>query len=432
MKKLLFIIVCLLITVPCSADTFIHRGTGEVFQGYATQEKKGSKTLVRIGDKQVSKYIDLVDYDIEWNPSGRRNQIIVLPIKSEIELECETKAFEKAIRSASNQGPLLVLIEIDTPGGRGELMKRICDAIISTDNCRTVAFVSGGKYGGAYSAGAIIAIACDYIYMADGTAIGAAAPIVISSSGVKDVKSAFGKAAGEKFVSADRGYIAALAEQNGRSGLIAKAMVDSDIEVLEVVEDGNTIFIASKDKKGSQTVKKVLNERGKLLTLTAAEAVQYGIANKILNSMEGIVSEFGFEKPRIIYNQDVINVKREYENTKVKVKTIYDDIDLLQKDISVKLSKFQEVDRQYNKAVDILNYYKSSRWYDERSQRKKVEELSSERSILKSALLRALRDLKLKYTALISLNNVYPDLHIDTERVNKEINTVDVMIGNIK
>jgi membrane-bound ClpP family serine protease len=229
MKKPVFIITCLLITVYCAADTFTNRKTGEVIQGYATQEKRGSETLVRFGDKQATQYLNLIDYDIKWDTSGRRNQIIILPIKDSIELECETKAFEKVLKNASNQGPLLILIEIDTPGGRGDLMRRICDTIISADNCRTAAFVSGGEYGGAYSAGAIIAIACDYIYMADGTAIGAAAPIVISSSGVKDLNSVFGETAAEKFLSADRGYIATLAEQNGRSGLLAKAMVDKDI-----------------------------------------------------------------------------------------------------------------------------------------------------------------------------------------------------------
>ena len=74
---------------------------------------------------------------------------------------CETEALEKAIEMASNQGPLCILIEVDTPGGSADLMRRICDAITKANNCRTVAFISGGEHGGAYSAGAIIALACD-------------------------------------------------------------------------------------------------------------------------------------------------------------------------------------------------------------------------------------------------------------------------------
>ena len=441
MKKLVFIIACLLITVPCAADTFTNRKTSEVFQGYATQEKRGSKTLVRIGDKQAPEYLDLVDYDIEWNPSGRRNQIVILPIKNEIELECETKAFEKAIKSASNQGPLLILIEIDTPGGRGDLMKRICDAIIKADNCRIVAFVSGGKYGGAYSAGAIIALACDYIYMADGTAIGAATPTLVSSSEIKDLKSAYGETVGEKFLSAERAYIATLAEQSGRSALLAKAMVDRDIEVLEVVEDGNTIFIAPEDKKESQLVQHILNKKGSLLTLTATEAVKCGIANKLLKSEEEIISEFGFEKPRLVRNQDVIEARDEFENTKVKLKKIYNDIDYLHKDIDSIHSQFKPVADSYNRAAKTLIGIEEDRrhwnnrrhWNDAvKRQGEVVKELSSQREALKSALLSALQKLGSKYTEAISLGKAYPDLHVDIESLNKEINSVDVLSKSIK
>jgi ATP-dependent protease ClpP protease subunit len=434
MKKSVFIIAYLLITVSCSADTFTHRKTGEVFRGYATQEKKSSKTLVRTGDKQTPEYLDLVDYDIEWNPSGRRNQVIILPINNEIELECETRAFEKAIKTASNQGPLLILIEIDTPGGRGDLMKRICDAIISSDNCRTAAFVSGGKYGGAYSAGAFIALACDYIYMADGTAIGAATPILESNSEVKDVKSAYGETVGEKFVSADRAYIATLAEQNGRSGLLAKAMADRNIEVWEVVEDGKTIFIAPEDKKVSQKVQHVWNKKGSLLTLTAAEACKCGIANKLLNSKEEIISGFGFEGPKVVYNQDIKKAREEFENAKDRVKRLYNEIDYLRKDIDLKLTQFIDVTVAYNHAVEVLNYYESRRYhnYNPKDQKELVNKLLFQRNTLKSTLLGALADLKSKYTGIISLNKVYTDLHVDVEEVNKEINTIDVLQKNIK
>jgi uncharacterized lipoprotein YajG len=426
MKKLVFIIICLLITAYCAADTFTNRKTGKVIQGYATQQKKGSKTVVRVGDKQSAQYLDLTDYDIEWNTLGRRNQIIILPMKDSIELECVTEASEKAIKNASNQGPLLILIEIDTPGGRGDLMRRICDAIISADNCRTAAFVSGGQYGGAYSAGAIIALACDYIYMADGTAIGAAAPTVVSSSGVKDVKSAFGKRVGEKLLSADRGYIATLAEQNGRSGLLAKAMVDESIEVLEVVEGGRTILINGKDKKESHSVNRVLSERGKLLTLTSAEAVRYGIANRMLNSEEEIISAFGFEEPRVIHNQDITNAQQEFEHIKGKVKDLYNDIDFLKKDIDIKLKSLETVVVEIKRIRRIRTY-----WYDRYGEGRTVRRLTAERGTIKNFLRESLRELRLKYAGLISLNSAYPDLHVDVDKVKEEINSVDAMLKNI-
>lgn len=435
MKKPVFFIAYLLITVSCSADTFTNKKTGEVFHGYATQEKKSSKTLVRIGDRQEPAYLELIDYDIEWNPSGRRNQIIILPIKKEIELECETEALEKAIKNTSNQGPLFILIEIDTTAGKVDLMKRICDVIIRTDNCRIVAFVSGGKYGGAYSAGAIIALACDYIYMADGTAIGAATPTMVFSSEIKDLKSAYGETVGEKFLSAERAYIATLAERKGRSALLAKAMVDREIEVLEVVEDGKTLFIIPEDKKESQLVQHILNKKGSLLTLTADKAVKCGMADKLLKSEEEIIAEFSFDKPNLIRNQDIIEAREKFESTKVKLEKIYNDIDYLRKNTDSLQSRFKSVDDSYDRAVRTLIRLKGRRrrhWRDIIRQKKIVEELSSQREILKSNLLNALQKLELKYKEAVSLGEDYPDLNVCIEDLNKEINSVNVLSKSFK
>jgi hypothetical protein len=423
MKNIISVIAYLLIIVPCAADTFTNRKTGEVSQGYATQEKKGDKTLVRTGDQYALEYFNLSDYDIEWNNLGRRNQIVILQIKNEIELECETTAFEKAIKVASNQGPLFILIEIDTPGGREDLMKRICDAIISTDNCRTVAFVSGGEYGGAYSAGAVIALACDYIYMANGTAIGAASP----SFGNADL-SASGVVSEKKILSAARGYIASLAERKGRSGLLAKAMVDSNVAVLEVTEGDKTMFITPEDKTASQTVQHVWNNKGSLLTLTADEAVQCGIANKLLDSEEEIVSEFSLKKPRIIHSQDTIKARAQFEMAKTEVKNSYNDIDYFRKDVSSKLAQYGIVDRLSRDTTYGVSY-NGYGYYEHRTETAKP---SNQRNQLKSALLVALGNLELKYKGVIALGKANQDLHINIEELNEEVNTIDVLDKNIR
>ena len=154
MGRTALIFACVFLTSPGMGDTFTHRQTGNVFHGYVTQTKQGDKTLVRAGKSRQAKYVNLKDYRVEWNLLGRRNQVIVIPIKDQITLESETEALQKAIKDSSNQGPAFILIEIDTPGGREDLMKRICSAITKADNCVTVGFVSGGNYGGAYSAGA--------------------------------------------------------------------------------------------------------------------------------------------------------------------------------------------------------------------------------------------------------------------------------------
>ena len=148
----------------CFADTFMHRRTGESFNGYVTQIKKGDKTKVFV-EKRKPQFIDLGAYEIRYNYLGRKNKVLIFSIKDSVELICETEAFEKAIVAAANQGPLFILVDIDAPGGRIDLVQRVSEAIIKIHNCRTVAFVSGGQFGGAFSAGAIITLACDRVYM---------------------------------------------------------------------------------------------------------------------------------------------------------------------------------------------------------------------------------------------------------------------------
>lgn len=102
----------------------------------------------------------------------------------------------------------------------------------------TIAFVDRT----AFSAGALITIACREIYMTPGTVMGAATP----------VDGGTGETASEKIVSAVRTTFKATVEARGRDLHVAEAMVDPD-----VVIDG-------------------LVTRGELLTLTTTEATAWG------------------------------------------------------------------------------------------------------------------------------------------------------------
>lgn len=388
MKKSFIFLMCLFSTVLCPADTFTSRDTGEVFHGYATQVKRGSKTLVRVGKKGKAKYIDMADYRVEQNQQGRKNRIIVISIKDAIELECETVALEKAVETSSNQGPMFILVEIDTPGGREDLMKRICSAISNANNCPTVAFVSGGDYGGAYSAGAVIALTCDYIYMANDTAIGAATPILISETEVKDLRSAFGATVGEKFMSASRAYIAGIAEQRGRPGALAKAMVDRNIEVVEVAEDDERFFVEPKDVKSEQAVVRTWSEKGTLLTLTAGEAVECGMADGLARSCRTIESKFGLEKPRIVQNNEAAKARRSFEIAKNK------------------FDKLQVVVDRYVKEIKVSNN--------------------------KKELILILGKLIRKCEEAIALGKVHQDLQIDEESLRSIINSAKTLLRNIR
>ena len=130
-----------------AADTFVNRQGGESFNGYATQIKNGAARQVRV-ENRGQRTLNLSEYEIQPNYLGRKNTVYGFSIKEPLNLIAEAEAFEQAIALASNQGPFFILIEIDAPGGKVELARRFCEAIIKTDNCVTVALVGGGKYGG--------------------------------------------------------------------------------------------------------------------------------------------------------------------------------------------------------------------------------------------------------------------------------------------
>jgi membrane-bound serine protease (ClpP class) len=147
----------------------------------------------------------------------------------------------RSIREAEAEGARAVILDIETPGGRIDAAQQIVNAIKEA-RVPVYAFVNRR----AFSAGAMIALAADRIYMRPGSVIGAATPV-----------DGGGQKAPEKIVSAMRSEMRALAEARKLDPRIAEAMVDESIEIPGVVE------------------------KGKLLTLTTDEAVRVGYARPV-------------------------------------------------------------------------------------------------------------------------------------------------------
>lgn len=166
--------------------------------------------------------------------------VVRIPVTGVIELGL-APFIERSLAEAEASGAAFVVLDMDTPGGRVDAAQRITDALRDTD--LPVYTLVNRR---AFSAGALIALATDGIYMRPGSVIGAATPV--DGSGEK---------APEKIVSAMRSEMRALAEERGLDPEIAAAMVDEDIIVEGVVEGG------------------------KLLTLTTDEAVRIGYADEI-------------------------------------------------------------------------------------------------------------------------------------------------------
>ena len=192
---------------------------------------------------------------VGW-PSGALAQdaplVFRVPVTGVVEMGL-APFIERAIREAESAGVSVVVLDIDTPGGRVDSAERIADAI-SDSGVPVYAFVNRR----AFSAGALIALATRGIYMRPGSVLGAVTPV--DGSGTK---------ASEKIVSAMRSEMRALAEARGLDPAIAEAMVDESLAVPNVVD------------------------AGRLLTLTTEEAVHVGYASETDN-FSSLLDDLGF------------------------------------------------------------------------------------------------------------------------------------------
>lgn len=122
----------------------------------------------------------------------------------------------------------IILFEIDTYGGKIDSAVDISDYIISLDN-KTIAYIDKK----AISAGVLISISCDYIYMNEGGTIGSAETIPKT----------------EKIISYWTNQLKTVAEQKNRDKNLVAAMADSDIEIKNVIKKGKLLNLTSIEAK---------------------------------------------------------------------------------------------------------------------------------------------------------------------------------------
>lgn len=187
--------------------------------------------------------------------------VYVIPVKETIEPGL-AKFMERNYLEAEKMRADLVLLEVDTPGGRIDAALQIRD-LIKKSPIPTAALVQGG----AISAGALITLASSKIAMVPGSTIGDAEPRTGSER------------ADEKIVSYWAKEMAATAEMNKRDPKVAVAMADRDAGYPNLVE------------------------KGKLLTLTYLEAQKVGYTDFIVRDRNEFLAQLGFADARVIEAQ---------------------------------------------------------------------------------------------------------------------------------
>lgn len=172
-----------------------------------------------------------------------KGMVYVIPIHDEINTAL-IYVIRRGLLAAEEGGAEAIIFDINTPGGRVDAAEEILNLLRGVKT-PTYTLVNPN----AISAGAIIAMATDHIYMTPGSKIGDAMPIMISITG--EVQS-MPESVEEKSVSYVAAMIRAAAQHRGHDPQLAEAMVRRDTEY----------------KIGDE----VISKKGRLLTLTNKDA----------------------------------------------------------------------------------------------------------------------------------------------------------------
>ncbi|HAL65066.1 MAG TPA: serine protease, partial [Bacteroidales bacterium] len=187
------------------------------------------------------------------------SKVYIIEMKEEIAPPMRRKV-QKGLREARENGADLIIIHMNTYGGTLDAADSIRTMIL-TSSLPVWVFIDNN----AASAGALISIACDSIYMRPGANIGAATVVDQTGGALPD-----------KYQSYMRSMMRSTAEAKGRDPQIAQAMVDTRI-VVPGIDDSTTV-----------------------ITFTTSEAIKYGFCEGESENIQEILQKYGWDDAIII------------------------------------------------------------------------------------------------------------------------------------
>jgi membrane-bound serine protease (ClpP class) len=217
------------------------------------------------------------------------NTVYHIPIEGTIDLGLPP-FIERSIAEAEENNAKAIIFEVNTFGGRVDAATQIKDAILDS-KVPTVAFINKR----AISAGALISLSCEKVFMAGGATIGATTAVDMQ-----------GNKASEKVISYMREEMAATAEKRGRDKYIARGMVDEELEfpnkvMKEFINDGEVIdtiktkvyyLVIDGDTVTVDDIEG--RKQGNLITLTTEQSLKYKIADASIENFEAVLDTLGF------------------------------------------------------------------------------------------------------------------------------------------
>jgi membrane-bound serine protease (ClpP class) len=207
------------------------------------------------------------------------------------------KSIQRRTQMALDAGAKYLIYEISTYGGLLQSGDDIAKYLILDvgKKAHTVAYITTE----AISAGAMISVSCRDIIMLENTTIGDCAPVALGGK-LEDVER-------EKIESFTRAAFMRAAEANKYPEALLKAMVTMQIEVYRVknLKTGQFEFLEGlrlpKDaNEYDLDNKELIVTDEELLTLTATDAVEYGIARAQVKDLTGVL-EFLAERDGVTF-----------------------------------------------------------------------------------------------------------------------------------
>ncbi|MBE0477877.1 hypothetical protein IBX65_02000, partial [Candidatus Aerophobetes bacterium] len=227
-----------------------------ILKGWLPGSKWGRRKIVRYSCALAAFVFILTAF----SATAKADDVVYLiPIKGTINSKIP-RLVVRGIDGARQAKASAIILEINTFGGELAAATETRDLILDSE-ILTIAFINKR----AISAGALISLAARKIVMAPGATIGAATPVDF-----------LGKRASEKVISYWRKEMKSTAERNDRPAQIAEAMVDEEVEILNLVD------------------------KGKVLTLTTHEALEHKVADAQAENLQELLKRFDLAEAQVV------------------------------------------------------------------------------------------------------------------------------------
>ncbi|MBX9923790.1 MAG: hypothetical protein K2Y01_06740 [Rhabdochlamydiaceae bacterium] len=236
-------------------------------------------------------FLSQLGYAEKWAEIDLANEAKAgyLTIERDRAIDHSTYLYVKyALESFRKEKVRFILLDLNTPGGEVFSALRISEElkrIDQEDHIPVIALVDNW----ALSAGALLAYSCRYMGAVPQASMGAAEPVTVSSDGKMETAS-------EKMVSALRTEFGNAAKLYGRDPLIAEAMVDKDLIIVQRRGKILSLPDRSQIQMSGKHPDVVISDQGKLLTLDTDQMRELGlvcfvVSSTATNGMEKLLSD---------------------------------------------------------------------------------------------------------------------------------------------